>query len=615
VPTPAIEAIRELSGRWLWLALLHSLWIGLAAAALVALAFHVCRRLSHRSRHAILLGALGMVAVGPTGLVAVQWLGRRPAGDVLTSSAPPIVIPYAHSTIKLQAPHTAPATLRSDGDPPGAPLVPSLNQLLDRVVTLAQAVRPVALAAWALAVLGLTAVLALGARGLNRLCRDAAPAPALVQTRVRRLGRLLRLGTTPEIRVHATLGEPCLCGVFRPVILLPGRWLATAGPEAIDAVIAHELAHARRSDHLVNLTQRVLEILLFFHPAVHWLSRSLRRQGELCADALAIRLTGDPLALARALESVARLRAGPSTQRSLGAALGGESTSLLPRIQELIGMTPLRPRLPVWPFAALPSAATIALVAISLGFAPDEPAPAQDAPPPPAPQGTRTEQPRPASTTPPTITPLETDPFDAQIAYEVRYLVLEGQPWRDRLQGRVTPCRTESEARGWIIDESALRDLLQNPQGNRTTSVLQAPKVTTFEFARATLLSDTDPPSLEHYPAEWWHTQNIKDDSRVARERSRLDLMGAFMPRGVRISVTLRDSDLSKAQEDNPNAETVRTPLAPGKARYQGAHDIPDGSSLLISLGQYKRRRAFRSVTSERLVVITPQRIVLEPER
>src|SRR5262249_24605455 len=131
------------------------------------------------------------------------------------------------------------------------------------------------------------------------------------------------------------------------------------------------LAQARRCDHLVNLAQRMLEVVLFFNPGVHWLSRSLRRQSELCADALAARLTGDPLALARALESVARLRiASPAPGRG-GVTLGGDRSFLFSRIQELIGMKPIRTRPQVWPFVALPSALVVALLATAVGVAQD----------------------------------------------------------------------------------------------------------------------------------------------------------------------------------------------------------------------------------------------------
>ncbi len=126
-------------------------------------------------------------------------------------------------------------------------------------------------------------------------------------------------------------------------------------------------------DHFVNLAQRLVEVTLFFSPTVHWLSRSLRQHREFCADALAVRLTRDPLALARALESVARLRFEFPAQPAAGSALGGPNTSLLPRIQELIGMTPSRPGLSAWPFAALPAAGLVALIAVAAGLAQNQP--------------------------------------------------------------------------------------------------------------------------------------------------------------------------------------------------------------------------------------------------
>ena len=224
--------------------------------------------------------------------------------------------------------------------------------------------RPVVLAVWLPVVAILGSILTLGARSVRRLCRESVPASKDIQQRTRRLARRLRLRKIPFIQIHASVGEPCLCGLFRPVIVLPGYWLASSRAEHLDAILAHELAHARRLDPLVNLMQRLVETLFFFHPAVHWLSRSLRRQREFCADALAVRLTGNPLALAESLESVARLRFRNAVMPAIaGASFGGETLSLLPRIQELIGMTPSRPRISFWPFAALPAGAFASFVA------------------------------------------------------------------------------------------------------------------------------------------------------------------------------------------------------------------------------------------------------------
>ncbi|APW62259.1 M56 family metallopeptidase [Paludisphaera borealis] len=608
----AIEAAPGMSGGLLWLALLHGLWLGLAAAGVVALVFQARWTLSHRARHAILLGALGLVAIGPPVLSAFQRLAdwRDPGVDPMGMETL-VAMSSDPSAIYAPAATSAPATLHPGEVSPVAKLRRSLSAALDRISAFAQAARPAALAVWSLAVLGLTAVLALGVRGLSRLRREASPAPMAVRKRARRLGRLLRLGNIPAIRVHATLAEPCLCGVFRPVVLLPARWLAMARPEALDAVLAHELAHARRFDHLVNLAQRILEVLLFFHPGVHWLSRSLRRQSEHCADALAVRLTGDPLALARALESMARFRAGPSTQRPLGASFGGESTSLLPRIQELIGMTPIRPRSQVWPFAALPSAAAVALVAASIGFADDQPAAA-------SPKAAQAASPTPAVRAP--ATPPAPVEDDRQISYEVRFINLAARPWRDGLKGRITHFGPESDDHGWVVDEEGMKLLTKRLLSDATLNILQAPKVTSFSGARARIFVGSDG-SRDRGPVE---VKRVNDEELkkfqlglIDFENSKVDVTGTFSPRGTRISVDLDGPSRGikrRSRTESPKAETTPSQLDVDAFHYEGSAEVPTGSSLLVSMGRHESRVGGESVTREQLIVVTPRRIEIEDE-
>ena len=68
------------------------------------------------------------------------------------------------------------------------------------------------------------------------------------------------------------------------MILLPTSWLTELPPDMLESIIAHELAHIRRGDLWVNLLQRVIEVLLFYHPAVWWLSQRIRVERELCCD-------------------------------------------------------------------------------------------------------------------------------------------------------------------------------------------------------------------------------------------------------------------------------------------------------------------------------------------
>src|SRR5262245_23768942 len=84
-----------------------------------------------------------------------------------------------------------------------------------------------------------------------------------------------QLGVTSPVRLleSAMVKVPMALGWLRPVILLPASAVTGLTPQQLEAIIAHELAHIRRHDYLINLLQAVVETLLFYHPAVWWVSR------------------------------------------------------------------------------------------------------------------------------------------------------------------------------------------------------------------------------------------------------------------------------------------------------------------------------------------------------
>jgi hypothetical protein len=85
-------------------------------------------------------------------------------------------------------------------------------------------------------------------------------------------------------------------------VLIPLESVAWLTLEQLEALLAHELAHILRHDYLVNMLQTVIEALLFFHPAVWWVSRRVRDEREKCCDDMAVALCrGDCLFVARAL--------------------------------------------------------------------------------------------------------------------------------------------------------------------------------------------------------------------------------------------------------------------------------------------------------------------------
>lgn len=164
--------------------------------------------------------------------------------------------------------------------------------------------------------------------------------PADLETKLRELARRMGIARVVELVESSAVTVPAVIGWLRPVILVPASALAGLSPQQLEAILAHELAHVRRHDYLVNLLQTVVETLLFYHPAVWWVSAQVRRERENCCDDLAVAVCGDRLGYARALANLEGLRS-PSPRLAL-AADGG---SLVDRVRRLVG-APARSRRP-----------------------------------------------------------------------------------------------------------------------------------------------------------------------------------------------------------------------------------------------------------------------------
>ena len=156
----------------------------------------------------------------------------------------------------------------------------------------------------------------------------------------RALGRLverLDIQRTVDVCRSTRVAEPTLLGLWRPVILLPGSVLTGLTPSQLEAVLAHELAHIRRHDFLMNVVQTVIETLLFFHPAAWWISRRIRLEREDCCDDLAVATTGDRLTYARSLARLEELR-DPALRHSPALTMSAAGGSLLARISRILGI-------------------------------------------------------------------------------------------------------------------------------------------------------------------------------------------------------------------------------------------------------------------------------------
>lgn len=221
---------------------------------------------------------------------------------------------------------------------------------------------PWLVACWGAGVVVLSLRALLHWHGLSRLIRRGTPLPEWDQ-RLRALCAQFGLGRV-GLLYSAKVETPTLVGWIRPVILLPAA-VALGFPAAqIELILAHELGHLRRWDHIVNLVQVVAETVLFYHPVVHWISRDLRDQREICCDELVLRMSkANPRDYVATLADLEQLRLdGPGA-----LALSATGGVLLERVQHIAKVPPTRLDLRA-PLRLLPLLA-VSLAVIVLGYA------------------------------------------------------------------------------------------------------------------------------------------------------------------------------------------------------------------------------------------------------
>ncbi len=152
------------------------------------------------------------------------------------------------------------------------------------------------------------ALLASGLIGAERFRRQSQRIESGEIVRLcQRLAEALDINRRVAIGICDRLVSPVLIGLLQPMILLPPTALSGWTIEQLEMVLWHELAHLRRWDNLLNLLQRVVESLLFFHPAVWWVSGWARLERELCCDLLVVARTGRARAYAETLAALAEL--------------------------------------------------------------------------------------------------------------------------------------------------------------------------------------------------------------------------------------------------------------------------------------------------------------------
>jgi uncharacterized protein (TIGR03435 family) len=319
--------------------LIHFLWQG----ALIAAAYGAARR-SRTPQLRYLLACVALAAMVAAPIVTFT--------AITPASAP--ANPYV-GTIPVSS---AVADLAST---PAATLSPATRALHDDVM-------PWLVLAWFVGAtvfwIRLTGSWIVATRMRSMLVRAA---PREWQLRLNEIAARIRVSSPVKLIVSAVVQVPTVVGWLRPVVLMPVGALTGLPTEHIEALLAHELAHIRRHDYLVNILQSIAEALLFYHPAVWWISSQLRNERELCCDDEAVAISSDAFTYVRALAGLESCR--PAHFNLALAASGGP---LRERIARLLGQ-PTRGASPLPGFGSVITGALIITAACGL-FAQTTPA-------------------------------------------------------------------------------------------------------------------------------------------------------------------------------------------------------------------------------------------------
>ena len=290
-------------------ALVAFVWQGAAIGVAAAIALTMLRRSAPSIRYAVGCIALTLMALAPL-ITAVRTAQSAPAQRAhLAVTSDRIDVPgIAAVGAGTQAPAPSTSTRWID------PYLPGIAVL------------------WATGVLAGALQLLAGWWRLRRLLRSAMVVePSRWPAGVRSIAQAL--GVTARVHiVSSTLAVvPAVVGFLRPAIIVPASAMAGLPAPYLEAVLAHELAHLRRRDYLLNALQCAVEVLLFYHPAVWWVSKRVRLERELCCDDTAVTACGDRDVYVRALVSLEELRSSHAR-----LALGATGSGLLARIRRLV---------------------------------------------------------------------------------------------------------------------------------------------------------------------------------------------------------------------------------------------------------------------------------------
>ncbi|TWU07801.1 M56 family metallopeptidase [Stieleria varia] len=344
-----MELVSDLAQRVGW-TLVHSVWQFAIIAAFLAVTLGLVRRRSSHVRYALMLIAMMAMVVVPAMTLFVVGTGATVSAEFVANNAIERELEDVYPASPAgRDPSAINLTDSRDGQHKVIPTsqielavvpMPATGANAHRLITTAlpnfiQEWMNAIVAVWLIGIAVLSIRLLVGWRAIRTLrVSGRLPVAEPIETIASRVAQQLGIRRAIEVAQSSLVDVPTVIGWLKPLVLLPASAISGLSSEQLEAVIAHELAHVRRYDYVVNVFQVLMETVFFYHPAVWWTAHLMRVERESCCDDIAILMTGDRVRYARLLVWLEEAR-GPSAPMTLAMSAG--SGSLSNRIARIVG--------------------------------------------------------------------------------------------------------------------------------------------------------------------------------------------------------------------------------------------------------------------------------------
>jgi beta-lactamase regulating signal transducer with metallopeptidase domain len=301
--------------------LVHSVWeIGLVAIV-YAMALTMTQRSASTVRYAAgFIALICMLVALPVTFVFIEGSSMSLRESLIPPTNLNISVAPSNSFAPIVVPHI-------NADPASSVKVSATDPWQTRIAP----ILPWLTAVWFAGVILFSLRLLVGLAAVERMRRVGLEH---VDAQIATIGESLasRLGLRRAVKLanSALVQVPTVIGYLRPMVLLPAVPLTGLSTREIEFLLAHELAHIRRHDYLQNLIQGVIETLLFYHPAMWWVSSRVRRERENCCDDLVVATLENRSEYARTLFSLEQRRS------IFSPGLAASDGPLLERIRRLL---------------------------------------------------------------------------------------------------------------------------------------------------------------------------------------------------------------------------------------------------------------------------------------